>query len=96
MTHGQAMPAITKGDIMYELYVSYDCGTSYHKERAADSIEEFEPRMKELDKAWLRWYVEKNGDSVPDVQCAIHIGIIEVLHSRAWPDRAGVKGERDG
>jgi len=45
---------------MIKLFVSYNCGISYHEECEANTVEELHLRMKELDVKWLRWYVEED------------------------------------
>lgn len=68
---------------MFTLFVSYDCGISYHPEKSANSIEELRQRMDELDNRMLRWYIDENGKSNfdNDCVCGIHKGIINFMES---------------
>lgn len=57
---------------MFKLFVSYNCGGSYQLDMEKETMLELEPRMKQCDEQWLRWYVDdENGESVP-VVCKIH------------------------
>ena len=60
----------------FELFVSHDCGISYHKEDESERIDKLLPKMKEFDKKMLRWYLEKNGEL-----CQMSMIHIEALYS---------------
>ena len=64
---------------MFRIMSSVDCGCSYHPEAEAETIEELQPIMEELDKNSQRWYVEKDNKQVDDKICSIHKNILGVL-----------------
>ena len=66
---------------MFILFSSYDCGSSYHKEQEAETIEELHPKMKELDDSMLRWYIEKDGEQYTEELCSIHKNIIGTMRA---------------
>lgn len=45
---------------MFTLFVSEDCGSSYNKECEVEIVTDLYPRLKELDDAMLRWYIEED------------------------------------
>lgn len=64
----------------YKLMASYNCGISYAPKQWADNTEELKDGMDELNKAGMRWYIEKeNGEAVAEFQCDIHKGIIDTM-----------------
>lgn len=64
---------------MFALYVSYNCGGSYFKEAEAETLDELRPRMSELDKDMLRWYLTKDGKDFFEEACEIHKGILQFM-----------------
>ena len=64
---------------MYQLLVSYDCGVRYRPDREAETIEELEPRMRQLDEQGLRWGLEQDGIPVYDRVCAMHLHLLATV-----------------
>jgi len=64
---------------MFALFVSHDCGISYHKECEAETLDELRSRMKELDDSMLRWYLEKDGKGYWEEASALHKGILHFM-----------------
>lgn len=64
---------------MFTLFVSYDCGGSYDKECEAKTLDELRPRMDELDKSMIRWYLEKDGEDFWEEVCDIHKNILVTM-----------------
>ena len=64
---------------MFELFVSTDCGTSYFKEHEAETLDELRPKMAELDKDMLRWYLTKDGEDYWEEACSIHKSIVQSM-----------------
>lgn len=64
---------------MYQLFVSWNCGMSYEKECEANIIEELRPKLEELDKNMLRWYIEEDGEYYSGESCAIYKGIFQFI-----------------
>lgn len=65
---------------MFDLYVSYDCGVHYCLECSAPTVEEMQPKLDELDKSYLRWYLNKDGQDYFEEMCGIHKGIISLIN----------------
>jgi hypothetical protein len=61
---------------MFVLFASMNCGTTYQEEAVGETLEELHPKMDELNTNHQRWYLEKDGQPVDDVVCAIHSGVI--------------------
>ena len=64
---------------MYQLMVSYNCGIYYGFDSEAETLDELQLRMDELDGELLRWYVEKDGDMCAERLCGIHAGILALM-----------------
>lgn len=47
----------------------------------AETLDELRPKVQELDRKVLRWYLEKDSEDYWDEVCAIHKGIIGLLRS---------------
>ena len=61
---------------MFTIFISEDRGMSYHKEQEALSLIELRQHLIDLDEAFIRWYIEKDGIEVTDIWC------------KAWRDHA--------
>jgi hypothetical protein len=59
---------------MYRLYSSSDFGTTYLPDSEADTLESLKPRMELLDGAFVRWYIEKDGEELIGITCAVWRG----------------------
>ena len=64
---------------MYTLFVSYNCGISYSKEDKVETLEELQPKLDQLDKDMLRWYIEKDDKLNLDAVCSIHKNVLDTL-----------------
>lgn len=79
---------------MFALHVSHNCGMSYHREVEAEKLDELRPRMAELDKGMLRWYLTKDGEDYWEEACGIHKGILQSMaqaNKGLHPTAAGVE-----
>ena len=65
----------------YVLMVSHDAGTTYHTEIEVDNLDDPKllARCEQLDKEWLRWCIEQNGQQVAGPICRIHRGLIDAM-----------------
>lgn len=61
----------------YTLMVSHDAGSTYFPDAGADTPQELEPRMAELDQEGWRWYLE--GDDDFNYVCARHKEITKFM-----------------
>ena len=66
---------------MFQLMVSHNCGMTYGRDREAETIEELEPRMQQLDEEMLRWYLEEDGEPTYERVCGIHAGLLALVRS---------------
>lgn len=65
---------------MKTLYVSHDCGCSYHLALKSESIDEIIQYTKRDDMKRLRWYIEDEvGNMDYEHMSPIHRNIIETL-----------------
>ena len=72
---------------MYTLFVSYDCGVSYHAELSGNDIDALRPRMAECDEKLLRYYLEEDGEICFDEICGIHAHILAFMESARERER---------
>jgi len=81
---------------VYQLMVSYDCGTHYGPGDQAETLEALEPRMHDLDERLLRWYATKDGEDLMFPVCRVHrdlLAFVQQLNEQnaeaPTPDRPG-------
>ncbi len=71
----------------FDLFTSWDCGISYQKELENKTLDELHPRLAELDKNMLRWYLERDGELEHEVLCGIYKEILRIFKPAQLAER---------